>query len=74
MKKLIKTRKLLSELIDEKRLSQEGEPISDFRLFQVSEELEKFENGYSFFKFIAILYLILIAIGSYFSISHLFLS
>lgn len=63
MKRLIKTRKLIAELIDEKTESKEGRPVPDIRLIEVENELDYFEKGYSSFKFIAICYLIVISIG-----------
>lgn len=63
MKRLIKTRKLIAELIDEKTESKEGRPVPDIRLIEVSNELDYFEKGYYYYKSTTYFFFFLIVIS-----------
>jgi len=62
MKKLTKTRKMLSNFIEENRVSRTGRPITDFDVKEVSKELIKFERLQNLYKICTILLFILLAV------------
>lgn len=62
MKKLTKTRKMLSNFIEENRASRTGRPITDFDIKEVSKELRKFERLQNLYKISTILLFILLAV------------
>ncbi len=60
MKRLDKTRELISELIEKDRELMVGRPIPDITIKEVSKELDLFEKNYSTYKLWSIITLLIL--------------
>jgi len=62
MKKLLKTRKMLSNFKVKERLYDVGTPITDTDYNEVSKELKKFEFENKFYKILSIVLCLLVVV------------
>lgn len=62
MKKMNKTRKMLSVLIEDRMSRKEGYPITDIDRQEVAKEIAKYEKWYTVYKATTVLLFLLLAV------------